>query len=414
MFRLPLRLFGPALVGTALLLLAAIPSFAATAASPVTIGNGLTTISHPGSIPIRSNAVFHLRGHATCPSGHFLYVNEGNTTNAIQGFVINADCSLTPTPGSPYLTGGQEWIGYWASNQIATSVANGPCVYATDSGGNGTQGFVDSFSVASTGALTKVSQVAIADGSSNYAVDVRVSADGKYVYATAVGSSTTLDALTVGSGCTLTLSNSVNSPSGAVYESIALLDGKGIEAVNVYGTIDIYSITNGTTLKLVSSTHSQVSTPAGAAFAPRTPIGPVTFNGNIGTAQLEAHTINGQGVLGSVPGSPASDSGATTSANLFFDASLAQVTATEQFNGSQFANSMGIFGAKAGQLALLSHVSLPGSDFPTAQAELGSELYITNELGSSVEACAMAHGSATCSLATTFSGGEITQGIGVL
>jgi len=413
MFRLPMRLLSPVLAGTALMLVAAMPSLT-MAASPVTLGHGTTTIVHPGSFSTHPNAVYHLRGLATCPAGHFLYVNEGNISNAIQGFVINADCSLTPTPSSPYPTGGQEWVGYWASNQLATSMANGPCVYATDSGGNGTPGYVDSFSVGSNGALTKVSQVQIADGSSANAVDVRVSADGKYVYASAVGSAGTLNVLTVGSGCALTLTSSVNTPSGAVYEAMALLGTKGIEAVNVYGTIDIYSITNNTQLALVSSTTAQVPFPAGAAFDPRSPIGPLVFNGSVGAGQLESHTINSQGKLGSVPGSPASDSSTTTTANLFFDPSLGQVTATEQFNGSQLSNSMGIFGAKAHQLALLSHVAMSGSYFPTAQAELGSELYITNELGSSVEACAMAHGSATCSLAASFLGGEIVQGIGVL
>jgi hypothetical protein len=413
MLRLFLRLFGSTLVAATLTLMIAMPP-STTAAAPIALGHGMTIITHPGSMHTRPNAVFHLRGHATCPTGHFLYVNEGNTTNAIQGFVINADCTLTPTPGSPYPTGGQEWIGYWAANQIAVSKANGPCVFATDSGGNGTQGFVDSFTVASTGALTEVSHVAIANGSSNNAADIHVSADGKYLYAVAAGSTGSLNVLTVGSGCTLTLTTTLNTPSGSIYEATALLDSKAIEAVNVYGTIDIYSITNNTQLALVSSTHSQVSTPAGAATILKSPIGPLVLNGNLSAAQLEAHTINSKGMLGSVPGSPASDSGATTTANLFFDPSLAQVTATEQFNGNQFANSMGIFGAKSGQLALLNHVALPNSYFPTAQAELGSELYITNELGSSVEACAMTHGSATCSLATTFSGGVIVQGIGVL
>jgi hypothetical protein len=415
MFRLPLRLFGPALVGTALVLLAATPSFAAAATSPaITLENGATYF-HPGSGPIRFGpaAVFHLRGHATCPSGHFLYVNNGNAfNNSVSGFVINADCSLTPTPGSPYPTGGNEFSAGWGQNQIATSVANGPCVFSTDSntsGGSG-PGQVVSWSVASTGALTKVSAITIPPAGS----DVKVSPDGKYLYAVSWNTPAAISTMTIGSGCTLTLAQTYTATT-ARYYAITLVADKGLVAPDYNNDqIDVYSITNGTQLMLVSTSPSQVPYPGGAATVLRSPIGPVVLDGSNGASEVEAHTINKQGTLGSVPGSPASDPNATVAANILFDAPLRQVTATEQFNGSQFANSMGIFGAKSGQLALLSHVSLPGSDFPTAQAALGTELYITNELGASVEACVMGKGTATCSLAATLTSGGITQGIGVL
>jgi len=409
MLWLPRRLLSPVLAGAALALVAAMPSLT-MAASPVALGHGTTTLTHPGGIPTHPNAVYHLRGHATCAAGHFLYVNDGSVPNVINGYVINADCSLTPTPGSPYATGSDEATAAWSENQLATSMANGPCVYSTDSGGNGGVGQVVSWSVASDGALTKVSAVQIANGSSSFAGDVHVSADGKFVYAPTWGPSSTLDVLAVGSGCTLTLASTLTA-SNALYRAIALLGNVGLMALDAANEkIDIYRITGGTKLALVSSTPTQITSGAdGAAAILKSPIGPLVFNGSYAVDQTEVHTVSKKGVLGNVPGSPASDPSGSESANVFFDASHGQLIATEQFS-----NAMGIYGKKGSAYGLLGHVAMSGSDFPTAQSELGSELYVTNELGASVEACALGVGTGTCSVATSLSNFGIAQGIGVL
>jgi len=405
-------LLRPVLVGTALVLLAAMPSFtlAASPAPPnVTLGHG-ATYARPGSgpTPLSPNRAFHLRGQATCPTGHFLYVQDGGIPSTMSGFAINADCSLTPVPGSPYPTGGNEYEAGWGQNQIATSMANGPCVFESDANGsNNSIGLVQSWSVASDGSLTKVSTIDIPAAGS----DIKVSADGKYLYAVSWTTPASISTITVGSGCALTLAHTYTT-SNSLYYAITLVGNKGLVAPDYNNdTIDVYSITNGTQLTLVSTTPSQVPYPGGAATVLRSPLGPLVFDGSNGAAEAEGHTINSQGILGTIPGSPASDPNSNVGANVFYDRSHGQITETEQFT-----NTLAIYGRQGNSFAFLSQVALPAGSFPfpTAQTELGSELYIVNELGASVVACAMGTGTATCSIAGTFPSGGIAQGIGVL
>jgi hypothetical protein len=56
-----------------------------------------------GHMQLSPGRVYPLHQHATCPTGHFFYAESGifGGPTSIAGYVINADCSLTPTPGSP-------------------------------------------------------------------------------------------------------------------------------------------------------------------------------------------------------------------------------------------------------------------------------------------------------------------------
>jgi len=407
----------PALVGATLVLLAAVPAFTAAASSQqvspslaryLAAGNAVAGASHPTGGLSSPGRVYPLRSQATCPTGHFLYVESGffGGPQQISGYSIGADCSLTPTPGSPYPTGGtQNQTGY-GFNTIATSIANGPCVFHAD-----TSGQVESFTVATNGALTKVSSVTVGNGSTIWPSDVHVSADGKFLYVVdAFGfSMSTLSALTVGGGCALTLASTVTA-NGATYEATALIGSKGLDAVNINGTIDIYSITNGTQLTLVTSTPSQLPSPDGAAAILKSPIGPLVFNGMASfSSETEVHTINAHGVLGNVSGSPASDPSGANSAHVFFDASHGQLIA-----GEQISNSLGFYGKSGSAYGLLGHSSVATASAPAAMAELGSELYVTGQGGPGVDACVLSLGSAACTGAAMLPGGADPDGLGVL
>lgn len=290
-------------------------------------------------------------------------------------------------------------------NKIAATQANGPCVFHTDASGQ-----VESFKVAADGALTQVSSVTVADGSSTYGGDTHVSADGKFLYVAAWGSHlSTINVLTVGSSCALTLASTLTA-NGAGYFSIALLDGVGLEAVDSIGNfINIYHISHGTNLTLVSSTPAQVLFSAdGAAATLRSPIGPLVFNGVAGGTETEVHTVNAKGMLGNVPGSPASDPDGSDSVYVFYDALYGQLIGAEQFS-----NSLGFYGKVVSGYGLLGHSPVASAKFPAAMTEVGSELYILGQGGPGLDACMLALGSATCSPAASVPD-SAADGIGVL
>jgi hypothetical protein len=393
------RRLGP--VGSMLLLVAALPAFAHAAASTAT------------AAPARPAAFARLWSALPHTGPHFLYVDNGHpVSNSLSGYQITPQ-GLVPTPGSPYPTGGQFNGGAAGTNQIATAVANGPCLFHTDQQLMVDEGQVESFRVnPTTGVLTAVSIVHL-PGTYSQAGDIHVSADGRAVYVASWADVflgvNYLHTLTVGAGCTLTLAQSLHLATAA-YFSIALVGADGLLGVNTDGgTLDLYRITHGTQLTLVSSTPSQVSYPLGAAAGP---VGATsyTFTGSGSAYQasaVEAHTVNGQGRLGPVPGSPAVDSSATQGADVLFDPLHQQVIESQQMSGT-----LGIFGISGGRLAFLSQVAVVDGTFPGPMVELGSVVFVAN---GTVDACLLKSGVARCMLAVVLPDNIYArQGIGVI
>jgi hypothetical protein len=214
---------------------------------------------------------------------HFLYLDDGYPrNNRLSGYRITT-AGLVPTPGSPYPTGGDEAGGVVVGlNQIATSAANGPCLFHTEDQPNQSMGQAESFQInPTTGALTEVSIVPL-PGRHVQAGDVQVAADGRDIYVAlypVLVGAFYLDALTVGAGCRLSLASSM-IPAGSDF-SIALVGKDGLLAVDTYGnTLDLYRISQGTQLKLLSSTPSQIVQPLNAA---------------VGQVNGQSYTFNGGG-----------------------------------------------------------------------------------------------------------------------
>jgi len=423
MFRILRRLPHLTLVVAVFALLAPLPPAAALASSNV------LRIAAPGAEPgvaiaaslsplsrLRSGAVDSSMLGIPRTGAHFLYVDNGALgddhagevgmrLDSITAYQITLN-GLIPVPGSPFPTNGFQNPVH-AANSLAASAANGPCLFHTDGG----TGQVESFAIAADGALTLASSVDL-----NVLLgdvdDVHVSADGKYVYVAQwnlLGPSY-LDVLTVGSSCALTLASSVKRDS-VLYYSIALVNSSSLMATDsLLGHIDIYRITNGTQLTLLSSMPSQLLNPSGAAAGT---IGGrnYVFNGlnTLLPGETEAHTVNSLGKLGLVLGSPAIDLQSLDGEYVLFDHAHQQVIQSEQLS-----NTLGIYGAKLGVFQLLSHVTLPGAALPTAMTELGSELFVLNTLGGSVDACALHTGSAQCLLAANLPIFESPSGIAAL
>jgi 6-phosphogluconolactonase (cycloisomerase 2 family) len=344
--------------------------------------------------------------HVPQTGPHFLYVDDGTfPANMISGYRITTHFGLVATPGSPYLTGGSQGVVAYGANQIATSPGSSgrqPCVFHTDEG----SGLVESFAVATTGALTEVSMLFIGTGSS-FPADIHASPDGRYVYVAVWGPPSFLDVLTVGSGCHLTLASSLKQAT-ARYYSIALLGTPGLLAVdNANNKLDVYRITNGTHLTLVSSTPSQLASPEGAAAGA---LGhqEYVFNGLTtgGPGEVEAHTVNGQGEVGPVPGSPAEDPNSRNGPYVFYDASHQQVIESEEDD-----DTLGVYGAQAGAQTLLSQATLPEGYGPTAMTEVGATLYVVANFDDVVDSCAIGAGVLTCALAGTLPYHALPEGI---
>jgi hypothetical protein len=269
---------------------------------------------------------------------------------------------------------------------------------------------VESFTVAATGALTEVSLLFLGTGSS-FPADIHASADGRYLYVAVWGPPSFLDVLTVGRGCHLHLASSLEQAQ-ARYYSITLLGTTGLLAVdNANSKLDLYRITNGTQLTLVSSTPSQLTGPDGAATAT---IGgqEYVFNGLAtvnGPGEVEAHTVNRQGMLGYVPGSPAEDLHSSAGPYVLFDQSHQQVIESEE--GGE---TLGVYGECGGALTFLSQAVLPQGFGPTVMTELGATLYMVANGADAVYSCTIGVGALTCALAATLPSHSLPEGINVL
>jgi hypothetical protein len=338
---------------------------------------------------------------------HFLYVDNGGSTpsNGISGYRI-APNGLIPTPGSPYLTGGDHVRVVGGLNDIAISTLSGPCLFHTEDQLGLDEGQIESFAIdRTTGALTEVAITKL-PGAESDAGDVHVAADGRFIYVDSyadLGGKYYLDVLSVGRSCRLTLASSMLA-SGS-YFTIALVGADGLLGVNTFGnTLDMYHIINGTQLRLVTSTPSQVFYPSGAASGQ---VGEQTyvFNGinRPTTSEVETHTVNGQGTLGNVAGSPAFDGNGIGGPYVLFDAIHQQVIESE--NSSK---ALGVFGVKNSTFALLGRAPVTGGA-PDAMAQLGSALFVQN---GTVDACLLRSGAATCMLVVSTL--HLGQGIGVL
>src|SRR5215213_1018810 len=114
--------------------------------------------------------------------GH-LYVNDNTaTTNTIESFDRHADGSLTPTPGSPFATGGAGTGTIIGSQGALQITADGRFLLAVDAGSNQ----ISVLSVAEDGALTAIDGGTV-DSGGKTPVSIAVHEDLVYVANTGDG-----------------------------------------------------------------------------------------------------------------------------------------------------------------------------------------------------------------------------------
>jgi 6-phosphogluconolactonase (cycloisomerase 2 family) len=399
--------------GAALLLLAAFPSFAVTAATSHHPGAAVAMASHHHG-PLFHTKVYHV--HFSTTGTHFVYADDGLCPNSIDAYQITTN-GLVPVSGEPYPTTGCQNIAAFGVNQIAISKANTlnstPCLFHTDE----SSGQVESFMVnATTGQLTgPISVLTIGDGYDNYAGDIHVSNNGRFVYVAVWSFSSTgnLSALAVGSGCTLSLVQQLATPNN-IYFSIAIVNKKQLIAVDFgSGNIDTYKISPTTgTITFLTSAAGQIpgyySTgccgPDGAAVQ-RLSGTPPPHNIYTGIATFNGGEVQGaldnNGTLTFLPGSPAFDP------NYSENGAYVLFSRKHQFiiESETFSNSLGVYSIASGTLTFVNQTYPPGVSDVSALARLGTTLFVNSVFNGVLDTCSItASGVGNCMTAATLTG----------
>lgn len=359
------------------------------ATGPDVAGNGGATTHGISKTHVAVGAAFS----ADVSGTHYVYVNNGSSPNSVSGYKL-ASGGLTPLSGSPYATGGTGGGSGYGANQIAISPDH-KCVFASDDG----SGTFNSFKIHSNGSLTLVTH-AIVEGSNVQAIAVSPLGGVVFVDMFVSYSSTPLDSFSIGSGCAITEAQNSNTNSAAGSLAVSK-DGTLLFASSyVGGFINAYSI-SGTSFTLLKSNSASTPAPGGLIVA-----GKHLYSGNAGSnSETGAYLINSSGTLTSLAGSPAIDSQGSNSGQVWFDHADKQLICSEQNSGS-----FGLFDIASGTYTFLAHVSGAGAT-PTAMAQVGHNLIVTNDGGGSISVYKVAHGSMTFKTTITLPASGSPNGI---
>ncbi|MGH8287506.1 MAG: lactonase family protein [Steroidobacteraceae bacterium] len=225
---------------------------------------------------------------AFSPNGKFLYVMDQSATvgttegNAVSGYSIGTDGSLTPIPGSPFAAGtGPTWISFTPDGNFA---------YVADTG----EDAISAYSVnTTTGALTPLSTPTYT--TDEHPQDLTIDSSGQHLYAPVANGSTAgaVQVFTINADGALTAVGS--TPAGvtpvfldidptAAFAYVASKDG-----AEVYG----YSISSSTGA-LTALSPSSFSTGTGSLpqFITIDPSGKFGYTANEGTANISEFAID--------------------------------------------------------------------------------------------------------------------------
>ena len=306
---------------------------------------------------------------------HYVYVNNGTTPNSVSGYLVTS-AGLTPLPNSPYATGGIGGGSGYGSNQIAISPDH-QCVFASDDG----SGTFNSFQIQSNGSLTLVTHATV-EASNVQAI--AVSPKGGVVFVAMYVSYTSgpLDSFSIGTGCAVTETQHIDTGTAAGGLVVSNNGSKLFASSYVAGTITAYTI-SGTSFSLLNSSTANPASPGGLAT-----IGTYLYSGTaeFGSSQTTLYGIKANGGLHVLLNGPATDAQGSNSAQVWYDRANGQLVCSEQST-----NSFGLFAPVNGTYSLLAHFNGTGST-PTAMAQVGHILIVTNEGDGSISVYKITHG----------------------
>jgi 6-phosphogluconolactonase len=246
----------------------------------------------------------------------FVYTNDDSFSgpNTVSAFGVNADGSLSKVSGSPFSTGGvgAGGNGFGSSPRIAISL-DGKFLYAANDGTND----VSSFSInPATGVLTLITGSPFPTGGNDAGgVSLAVSTDGRFVYASNANSAN-ITILRVSNGSLQAVGSPIAAPGGTFPVDMKVTaDGKYLAVTLVSfsgGLVGMYNIGSDGSLAQVP----------GSPFADGNPAGGFTDSvdsncaadrlfvlNNSGLPLVDVFSIGVGGTLSQIPNSPYSTPG---------------------------------------------------------------------------------------------------------
>ena len=326
---------------------------------------------------------------ATSVSGDpFLYVDDGSSFDLIDVFQVST--TSIRFVGNFHPVGSSFSSGFFGTQDIAVTPANGihttPCLVYIDN----SNGFVDSFTINATTGLP----VALVSRLSNFnPIDVHISQDGKLVYVNSLISANTspLASYSLGAGCALTAL--VTLPTGRFYVSFALASLTDLVTVDSNSnthTIDTYALTPSGGISLLKSVTGQISFQPDSVAVQTTGgssedvfTGQATFN----PPQAQGGNENlSTGAISFLSGSPQRDPDPFNSdgAAVFVDNPDSLLV-----QGEQGSATLVVYSFTASTMALKQNDIFLDFQFaePTSFAQLGNVLFVNGGVGGDVEAC---------------------------
>jgi 6-phosphogluconolactonase len=243
----------------------------------------------------------------------FLYTNDdiflGFGSNTVSGFSINADGTLSKLAASPFLTqgSGNGGNGFDSSRRIAIS-SDGRFLFAANDGSSD----VSSFSVDSaTGVLTLIAGSPFSTGGSGgEGISLAVSPDGRFLYASNVNSSN-ISVMQINNGALQLFGSPVPVAAGTFPLDLRVTaDGK-------YLAVTIFSLSSGFVAMYNIAADGSLSQVPGSPFADGNPPGGFTDSldgncaanrlfvlNNSGLPLIDVFSISSSGALSPIPNSP--------------------------------------------------------------------------------------------------------------
>jgi hypothetical protein len=337
-----------------------------------------------------------------------LYAEDGTSPNGIDVFTLSGstvtfDQHVTVGTSSSLFLGGHHLA--WTTFTAGSPARSYSCLAFAD-GGNGA---VYSFQILADGTLTvsPVSTVAVGGGPSDLA------ASGSVLFeSNPSGSPHSLDVLSFGPGCTLSLLHQTSTGS-ELDVNIALINANQVTSADLTsGRMVIYSMGPGGVLTESAVQPGQITGPdSTAVWNTVTSSGAVTnvYTGQAssGPPQAQGYRL-GAGPFDSLKKSPQTDTDTSSSNGAAVSVDPAHKLLIQANNHS---GQIGWYKLTPSSTATVGTITFGGdtplalNDLPTSMAVFGSDLFVAQENGGDVEDCALATtGVSSCHTIATLSG----------
>src|ERR1043165_2631593 len=308
----------------------------------------------------------------------YVYTNNNNPgTNTISAFSVDANGSLTPIAGSPFVTGGLGVGGGFIAAKLIASAAVRKFLFAA----NDQTDNISVFSIdPATGALTLVPGSPFpTGGASGSGISLAVTPDNQFLFASSSGSNN-ITVFSVAPNGTLTSISGSPFAVGGVPDGIKVSPDGRFLAVALFlpDAVAVFTIASNGALAAVPGSPFPAAASGAVAGVDINCASSLVFGGeaNLVGTHIDVFSIGSNGALTPIPGSPFNNQGTGNNSNVV----VLSPSDGHLFVSNQVSKTITVFSvASDGTLSLV-----PGSPFadpdgtPTMMAtnETGTLLYV--------------------------------------